>query len=244
MGQARSPGTVLARHRPLLHRKERLARLAVEHEEHPRLRRLDDRRHVPAIAPEGHERRRRCVVVVPQIVVHRLEVPDELAGGCPERHDRVRVVVPAEPRAAVVVGARGAGRDDHEIARGVSSDHGPGVGASGAMGPVAFPALPRGIGRILRDGIPATIGARRYGRHRRAPLRWLRRCGCCPPPRTPPRSHRSPPRVATSPRARRARMAGSGARGGDPRCRDSQTRRMASPARRRARSVGRRSWPR
>ena len=44
------PATSLARHRPLLDREERLAGLAIEHEQVPGLGRLRDRRHAPAVA--------------------------------------------------------------------------------------------------------------------------------------------------------------------------------------------------
>ena len=130
---ASSPETVLARHGPLLDGKDRRAGLAVEHEELARLRRLkhDAGTRRPSRVTVD-ERRRRRVVVVPEVVVHGLEVPHDLARRRAQRDDGVRVAVVAEPLAAVVVGARAAGGDEHEVARGVGGDHRPRVRRAGA----------------------------------------------------------------------------------------------------------------
>src|SRR3989449_5354918 len=54
---------------------------------------------------ERHERRRRGVIVIPQVVVYGLKGPDQLAGRGSQRDDRVGVAIVAEPEHPVVVGS-------------------------------------------------------------------------------------------------------------------------------------------
>ena len=68
---------VARRHGTLLDREHRPAGFPIEHEQHPGLRGLDDRGDRHAVARQRDERRRRSVVVVPEIVVNGLERPDE-----------------------------------------------------------------------------------------------------------------------------------------------------------------------
>ena len=70
----------------------------------PGLRSLHNRWNGFAVARHRNQRRRRGVVVIPEIVVNGLEVPYNAAGGRPERHDRVRIAVVAGTKRAVVVG--------------------------------------------------------------------------------------------------------------------------------------------
>ena len=138
----RGPGLLAGhrapRHRPLLDREQRRAGLAVQHEEVAHLGRDDDRRHRLAVARDRHQRGLGRHVVVPEIVVHDLEVPDDLAGGAAQRDHGVRVAVRADALAAVVVRARAAGRQEHEAALDVHGHHRPDVGGAGPA-----PAVPR-----------------------------------------------------------------------------------------------------
>ena len=84
----------------------------------------------PAVLAPVEQDRRRGDVVVPEIVMNGLEVPDARPGVRPQRDDRVRKQVVAEPLAAEVVVARAARRHEHEIARRIGDDHRPGVGAA------------------------------------------------------------------------------------------------------------------
>ena len=80
------------RHGALLHREQRLAVAPVEDEDEALLAHLCQRRHAAAVgaAPvEKHGLGGR--VVVPQVVVHELERPGDLAGGQPQRDHRVGV---------------------------------------------------------------------------------------------------------------------------------------------------------
>ena len=62
---------------------------------------------VLAVAPDGRELRRRRVVVVPQIVVHHLEVPQPFSGARVQRQQRRAEQIGAVPIGAVeVVGRR------------------------------------------------------------------------------------------------------------------------------------------
>ena len=68
------------RHRLLDNRPHRLAGHAIEHIGERLLRHLDDRLDRLAVDGDVDQNRRRRIVVVQQIVVHGLEVPDALAG--------------------------------------------------------------------------------------------------------------------------------------------------------------------
>ena len=67
------------RHRSLFHGKEWLTRFPVEHEKLAGLGRLKHRSASASATHEFHERRRRRHVVVPEIVMHDLKVPDDLS---------------------------------------------------------------------------------------------------------------------------------------------------------------------
>ena len=96
-------GDVSRRHRPLLDRPDRLARGAVEHEEEALLRRLGERLDGPAVHRDVREDRCARQVPVPDVVVHRLEVPPSLARLDVEGQDAVGKQVVAGPVAAVGV---------------------------------------------------------------------------------------------------------------------------------------------
>src|SRR5690606_38988595 len=93
-------------------------------------------------------------VVIPEIVVHDLEVPDDLAGFGAQRDDAVRIQVAAGAFAAVVVGRCAAGGDEDEAAFGVDGHDGPGVGRAGLGGGFGGPLLVAGVVRGARDRIP------------------------------------------------------------------------------------------
>jgi hypothetical protein len=113
---------VALRRRLLRHREERLAGQAVEQEQ------------VSGLGPHGHrgdraiatlhrEERGRCRhVVVPEVVVHGLEVPGELPGGRLQGDHRVGVTVVALAQAAVVVGTRASRGHEDEMPLGIDHD--------------------------------------------------------------------------------------------------------------------------
>src|SRR5438034_8585075 len=90
-----------------------------------------------AAARERHERRRRGVVVIPQVVVYGLKGPYQLAGRGSQRDDRVGVAIVAEPEHTVVVGSGTPRRNEDQVPPGVRRQHGPGVGRTAlwAMAP-------------------------------------------------------------------------------------------------------------
>src|SRR5207237_6735900 len=104
-------GNRACRNRTLLDWKNRRARLPVEHEHHSGLCRLNHRR----LTFDVSEQRRRRVVVVPQIVVHRLEVPYDSPGRSAQCHNRARVVIPTETMTTIVVGTRRTRRNEDQI---------------------------------------------------------------------------------------------------------------------------------
>ena len=107
------PRNVALRNGALLDGNERRPGEPIQHEHTPHLRR--DRDRGCAVLPR-EEGRLRGDVVVPEVVVHDLKSPDELAGGRPQGDDRVGPPVVALADAAVVIRARAPRRDEDESA--------------------------------------------------------------------------------------------------------------------------------
>ena len=95
-----------------------------------------------------YERRLCREVEVPQIVVHQLLVPHELAGRRIECEQRVGETIAAQARTAVEVGAGRAGRDIHQTVVRIDRHDAPCVGG----------ARPRCLGKI-----PVRCGGMRRG---------------------------------------------------------------------------------
>ena len=152
----RRPG-LLARHAALRHRpffdaEDRLAGDAIEDEHQRHLRHHRDRGHRLAVALDVDQRRRRRHVVVPDVVMHQLLVPFQLAGRRVERDDGVAVQVRALAIAAVVVGRRRTDRRVDDAALGVDGEERPDVGAGSVLPAVAFPRLDARLAGA-RDGV-------------------------------------------------------------------------------------------
>ena len=141
----------------------------------PGLRRLRDGGNGFAVARDGDERRRRGVVVVPEIVMHGLEMPHDAAGRRAQRHDRVRIAVVAEPKRAVVVGRGARRRHENQIARRIRRHDRPHVCGAGLRGAAVPPRRERGILRILRDRMPRP--SQRAGSRVECAHFAARRCG-------------------------------------------------------------------
>ena len=131
VGDVCSPGTSDCGTRALLDRPDRLAALAIEHEQEAVLRRLrDDFARAAAVADRQQLRRLRQVVV-PKIVVHELLMPEPAAGARVERDERVREEIVALAIAAEEVVARGAERDEDDAVLFVDGHLAPVVDAAG-----------------------------------------------------------------------------------------------------------------
>ena len=94
----------------LLDRQDGLAGVAIEHEDEPLLRALDDDVARLAVEGDGGEAWLGRIVVIPDIVVDELEAPDERAGVGLEGDDGIRAAIVAGAQAAVEIGARAGGR--------------------------------------------------------------------------------------------------------------------------------------
>ena len=112
VGHDSSPGHVALRHGPLLDRPQRLAGHAIEDLEESLLAGLRDDVDLLAVVADGEELGRGREVVVPEVVVHHLEMPEPLAGAGIEREQAI-----AEEIGAFAVGAvkivRSASRSGH-----------------------------------------------------------------------------------------------------------------------------------
>ena len=109
------------------------ARDAIEHVEEAGLAGVSDRVHAPAVVPHGHELRRGDVVEVPQVVMHRLEVPEPLAGARVEREEAVGEEILADAIRAVEVVVRRSGRDVDDAAFFVDRHRAPVVHAADVL---------------------------------------------------------------------------------------------------------------
>src|SRR5690606_32340080 len=118
-GGSRFAGDVRAGNRTLNDLEHGLTRLAVEYEDQSGLRRLYDRGNRFAVALDVHEHRLRSQVVIPQVVMNELAMPEQLAGFGAQSNQRVGVPVIADSLAAVEVRACRAGRNEHESATGI-----------------------------------------------------------------------------------------------------------------------------
>ena len=105
-----------------------------------------------AVVADGRQLRRGRVVVVPQVVMHHLEMPQPLAGARVEREQRSAEQVRAEPIGAVVVVGRRPGREVGDAARRVDRDLAPGVGAADVLPRVLRPRVVAELARV-RDGV-------------------------------------------------------------------------------------------
>src|SRR5262249_13445440 len=141
------------RHEPLFDGEDRFAGGSLEHVHHSGLRHLNHDGDLHATLSHGRQRGGRRVVVIPDVVVRCLKVPDYAAGGGAQRNDGIRVAVLAEPHATEVIGRGTRRRQEDQIASGIGHNHRPHVAAPGARGTPPLPGLERGIRRILRDGI-------------------------------------------------------------------------------------------
>jgi hypothetical protein len=109
-----------------------------------------------AVLGDRDERRRRREVAIPEIVLHRLEVPDALARRGAQAEDRVGEEVVAVAVGAVeVIGRRARGRVQ-KAALLVERDARPGVGAATVL-PRAFrPGVVAELARV-RDGVECPL---------------------------------------------------------------------------------------
>src|SRR5215469_13565234 len=131
------PMHVTLRNRAPFNRPQRLASHAVENEQEALLRSLCDRIDCRTVPVDRHQLRSRCGVVVPEVMMHKLKVPQIFACSHVQRDEAIRKeILPLAICAIKVVGrsARGGVQDasfliHRELAPDVrSSDIGPGIG--------------------------------------------------------------------------------------------------------------------
>jgi len=152
-------------HRSFLDREERFARFPIEQEKVPDFRDLRQGIQLPAVAFDRHEVWRTRDVIVPQVMMHDLEMPDALARGGLKREHAIGEEVCADAIAApMIVGSR-AGAGKHQAALRVQRHPAPAIGATDSFPRVGGPGLVPELARV-RNGVenPATFpGARVKG---------------------------------------------------------------------------------
>src|SRR5206468_3614708 len=117
----------------ILHREQRLACSTIEHVHVSVFRDLRDRVDLLAVAHDGDEIRRGGEVVVPDVVLDALEVPDAPARAGVEREDAVGKQVIAMAGDTVEIERRRTGGGKHHPELRVEGDAGPGVRAAGEL---------------------------------------------------------------------------------------------------------------
>ena len=109
-------GHVAFRHRALFDVEDRLAGDAIERKHQSGFVDDDDGGHHLSVAAQVDEKRRRLGVIVPDVMVHELEVPEILAGVRIDRDDRGREQIVAGTVDADAVVVRGAERHIEDAA--------------------------------------------------------------------------------------------------------------------------------
>ena len=141
-------GNVGGGHGLFLDVEERLAGLAVEQEDIARLRHLRDGVDLLAVVRDRDQVGIDRQIVVPQVVMQRLKVPDALARPGVESDRAVGEQVVAMPVAAVEVeGGRSESGED-QAALHVDAEPAPGIGRAAVLPGIAFPGLVSEFARI------------------------------------------------------------------------------------------------
>ena len=125
----------------LFYRKERTARLTIEKENKATLRNLRDRVDAPPAARDGDEIGRGREVAIPDVVMHRLKVPETLPGLGVEREQRVGEQVRADPIAAIKVRRRRPSRDVDNAPPNVDGHPRPRIRAAGSLPCIGRPGV-------------------------------------------------------------------------------------------------------
>jgi hypothetical protein len=97
---------------------------------------------------DADQYRLRCEIIVPDVVVNRLEVPFSLAAVATQAHQTVTIEIGAPSVAAIhVVGRRCQGNEDRSPFC-VHARGGPGVGAAAFLPRIAFPCFVAELARL------------------------------------------------------------------------------------------------
>src|SRR4029453_15370259 len=158
---------VALRPRPFLDRPERLPRRAIEDVEQTELCRLRDDVDRLAVVRDGQQLRPCYKIVVPQIVVEKLKVPEPLARAQFEREQRVAEQVISLAIASPQIECRRPERKVADAALLVDGELGPCVRAAGRLPRIRRPGvvaeLTRPRDRVKRPDEPAGHTAKRRG---------------------------------------------------------------------------------
>src|SRR5579885_2847248 len=133
------------RDRALLDGQQRLPGLPVQDEKIAHLAGLGDGQYPLSLALNLDQRGGGRQVIVPEVMVHRLEGPDHLAGRGSQRYHRIGITVFTLSFAPKEVGAGAGGREKDKVARRIGRKGPPDVGAACPVSAI-LPGRPCGIG--------------------------------------------------------------------------------------------------
>ena len=128
-------------HGPFLDRMDRLAGATIEHEQQAVLRNDRDGRHAATLPTHVEQRRWRLQVVVPDVVMHDLEVPEILSSERVDSDQRRAEQVGALAIAAVSIPGRRCERQIGDASLAVDGHESPDIHARASACAVAFPGL-------------------------------------------------------------------------------------------------------
>jgi hypothetical protein len=118
------------------------------------LRGLRERRDLTTTTVHREEHRLRRHVVVPQVMVHHLKVPNHLPGRRAQRDHGIREQILSESLAAEKVRACASRGNEDEVARRIGADDRPRIRGAGAMCLWSAPRVVSGLRRVARHRIP------------------------------------------------------------------------------------------
>ncbi len=133
-GRSHFSGNIGLRDGLFFHGKNGNASIAIQDKQETSFVALDNYRDTFAIALESGEERRGGGIVVPEVVVHELESPDEFSGLTTKGDDGIGPLVVSRTETAVIIGTGAASGDEDEVTFGINNHDRPGVGCAGAPG--------------------------------------------------------------------------------------------------------------
>ena len=128
-------------HRPLFHREQWLAGEPIENKNKPHFGYLRHRRDFPPLAAHGNQIGRRGHIVIPDVVVHHLVIPEKLARGGIQCHQGIpEKALTFSVRSIKIVRGRPYGKENHPPLH-VHAHDGPHIGPRTVFPGITFPGL-------------------------------------------------------------------------------------------------------
>src|SRR5882762_7995171 len=86
-----------------------------------------------AIPGYFHQYRLGGNIIIPQVMMNHLEIPNHFSGGSAERDNRITIQVLSQPFTAIIIRTWATGRNKYQITFRINRNYGPGIGRPGLM---------------------------------------------------------------------------------------------------------------